>query len=54
MAPSGEEVIINDEIVINNLHHILTWKSQSDKDMVMVIAKSSSRNHLKPSSSLYP
>jgi hypothetical protein len=39
MAPSGEEVIINDEIVINNLHHILTWKSQSDKDMVMVIAK---------------
>jgi hypothetical protein len=39
MAPSGEEVIINDEIVINNLHHILTWKSQSDKDMVTVIAK---------------
>ncbi len=39
MVPSGEEVIINDEIVINNLHHILTWKSQSDKDMVTVIAK---------------
>jgi hypothetical protein len=39
MVPSGEEVIINDEIVINNLHHILTWKNQSDKDMVTVIAK---------------
>jgi hypothetical protein len=37
--PSGEENLPNDEIAVNNLYHLLTWRGRSDKSMVTFLGK---------------